>query len=445
MVQKFADAIQDCRRATELDPSLVKVYMRASKCQLYRANLHEAEGLLRQAKSIATASPALRDNVAAIDRELLTVASIESHFSKARQLMDEGKFSSALTNLETAITLVDSGVKRSTGKVDTMIDSTLVGSDFKNISVQWRLMRAECLVECSNLEEAGRVVGDVLNKDQMNPDALTTRARIVFLLDTHPSTTIIQILQRALSSDPDHKRARLMLRKIKTLEAMKKEGNDAFARSDWEAATAAYTKYLEANDDGGVQKVKVLSNRANVRSKVSKHELAVSDCTAAIDLLDRISFPGTDGTSSSAADLKNSSNASLFLKIYLRRADCYVKLEMFEEAVRDYSTAETIKPEDPEIARALRSAQQFLRQSKRKDYYKILGVDRDASEGEIKKAYRKLALQYHPDKNASLTDEEKDIAEGKFKQVGEAYTVLSDPQKKRMFDSGMDIDGSSAS
>jgi molecular chaperone DnaJ len=64
-----------------------------------------------------------------------------------------------------------------------------------------------------------------------------------------------------------------------------------------------------------------------------------------------------------------------------------------------------------------------------KDYYELLGVARSASEAEIKKAYRKLARQYHPDVNNH--DEE---AEGKFKEVAEAYEVLSDPGKRRSYD-----------
>ena len=63
-----------------------------------------------------------------------------------------------------------------------------------------------------------------------------------------------------------------------------------------------------------------------------------------------------------------------------------------------------------------------------KDYYQILGISKTASDIEIKKAYRKLALQYHPDRNKS-----KD-AEGKFKEVTKAYEILSDPQKKQTYD-----------
>lgn len=63
-----------------------------------------------------------------------------------------------------------------------------------------------------------------------------------------------------------------------------------------------------------------------------------------------------------------------------------------------------------------------------KDYYKILGVSRNASDDDLKKAYRKLALKYHPDKNKSPG------AEDKFKAIGEAYDVLSDSNKRQIYD-----------
>ena len=64
-----------------------------------------------------------------------------------------------------------------------------------------------------------------------------------------------------------------------------------------------------------------------------------------------------------------------------------------------------------------------------KDYYKILGVDKKASTEDIKKAYRKLAVKYHPDKNP-----DNNQAEEKFKEVNEANTVLTDPEKRRQYD-----------
>ncbi len=63
------------------------------------------------------------------------------------------------------------------------------------------------------------------------------------------------------------------------------------------------------------------------------------------------------------------------------------------------------------------------------DYYSVLGVSKSAGEGEIKSAYRKLALKHHPDRNQG-----NKISESKFKEINEAYEVLSDPQKRKMYD-----------
>ena len=63
-----------------------------------------------------------------------------------------------------------------------------------------------------------------------------------------------------------------------------------------------------------------------------------------------------------------------------------------------------------------------------KDFYKVLGVSRSATETELKKAYRKLALKYHPDKNKSSGAEEK------FKEIAEAYEILHDPKKREIYD-----------
>lgn len=102
-----------------------------------------------------------------------------------------------------------------------------------------------------------------------------------------------------------------------------------------------------------------------------------------------------------------------------------------------------------------------MKKSQRKDYYKILGVDRNANDEEIKKAYKKRALVHHPgthfkkyvypknvktyfklktDRHSSATEEEKKEQEKKFKELGEAYGILSDPKKKSRYDNGHDIE-----
>jgi len=95
----------------------------------------------------------------------------------------------------------------------------------------------------------------------------------------------------------------------------------------------------------------------------------------------------------------------------------------WEAALREYKAVHETNPGEPGIQRDIRAAELELKKSQRKDYYKILGVQRDASEGDIKKAYRRLAIVHHPDKNP---DDES--AAERFKELSEAHETLNDPQ-----------------
>ena len=70
----------------------------------------------------------------------------------------------------------------------------------------------------------------------------------------------------------------------------------------------------------------------------------------------------------------------------------------------------------------------------KRDFYEVLGVDRNADADALKKAYRKLAIQYHPDRQQGKSDAEKKDAEEKFKEAAEAYDVLSNPDKRARYD-----------
>ncbi|XP_053552320.1 dnaJ homolog subfamily C member 7, partial [Bombina bombina] len=113
--------------------------------------------------------------------------------------------------------------------------------------------------------------------------------------------------------------------------------------------------------------------------------------------------------------------------------------EQYEEAVRDYEKVYQTES-TKEHKQLLKNAQLELKKSKRKDYYKILGVDKNASEDDIKKAYRKRALMHHPDRHSGATAEVQKEEEKKFKEVGEAFTILSDPKKKARYDNGQDLE-----
>ena len=108
----------------------------------------------------------------------------------------------------------------------------------------------------------------------------------------------------------------------------------------------------------------------------------------------------------------------------LKRSDAKKLEEDFQGSLNDAQEASKHRQNDRHINQKIREAQAVLEQSKKKNYYKILGVKRSATDREIKKAYRKLALVEHPDKVEG--EEAKKKAEIVFRDIGEAHSILSE-------------------
>ncbi|CAO2645356.1 DnaJ homolog subfamily C member 7 [Lemmus lemmus] len=261
--------------------------------------------------------------------------------------------------------------------------------------------------------EAQFVASDILRMDSTNADALYVRGLCLYYEDCIEKA--VQFFVQALRMAPDHEKACIACRNAKALKAKKEDGNKAFKEGNYKLAYELYTEALGIDPNNIKTNAKLYCNRGTVNSKLRKLDDAIDDCTNAVKLDDT------------------------YIKAYLRRAQCYMDTEQFEEAVRDYEKVyQTEKTK--EHKQLLKNAQLELKKSKRKDYYKILGVDKNASEDEIKKAYRKRALMHHPDRHSGASAEVQKEEEKKFKEVGEAFTILSDPKKKTRYDSGQDLD-----
>lgn len=105
-------------------------------------------------------------------------------------------------------------------------------------------------------------------------------------------------------------------------------------------------------------------------------------------------------------------------------------------AVEDFQKASTSHDDSRRAKECLARAQKLLTQSKKRDYYKILGVRRNADKHTIMKAYRKLAQKWHPD--LFQDEDEKARAQEKFIDIAAAKDVLTDPEKRKQYDAGVD-------
>ena len=130
-----------------------------------------------------------------------------------------------------------------------------------------------------------------------------------------------------------------------------------------------------------------------------------------------------------------------YMKSLVRRAELNMDREEYTAAIHDYGKIQELDP-SVNLKGKIDEAKKKEKQAKKKDYYAILGVSKSASVDEIKKAYKKLAMQYHPDRNRSKSDIEQQEAAKKFKDIAEAHGVLTDAEKKKKYDCGqMEFDG----
>jgi tetratricopeptide (TPR) repeat protein len=118
-------------------------------------------------------------------------------------------------------------------------------------------------------------------------------------------------------------------------------------------------------------------------------------------------------------------------------AEALLLNERFEEAIAEYRKVQEMDEHSREAREGLAQAEKLYKRSKEVDYYKLLNVTRSASSRELKRAYHKLAVEYHPDKNP----DDREAAEIKFKAVAQAYEVLSDPDLRTKYDAGEDVTG----
>lgn len=273
----------------------------------------------------------------------------------------------------------------------------------------WRRLRAEGMLLRGESEQAGKIAMDILRQDRTDVDALVLRGRVMYI--DGDNTTAINHFQEALRLDPDKTLARTLFRRARALETAKSAGNASFKAGRMAEADGKYTEALEIDGDNRGTNAKLYSNRASCRLKLKRYADALADCEQSLEL------------------------DPSYQKPLVTRAKVNIAMENYQVAIDDLKAALETSPEDRTLRQELRSAELELKKSQRKDYYKILGIEKDAGESEIKKAYRKQALVNHPDKNPDDPE-----AEARFKDVGEAYTTLSDTEKKYRYDSGADLE-----
>ena len=301
-------------------------------------------------------------------------------------------------------------------------------------ALELRQRRARCRLEKGEIMEAIADLNHVLqiNTGLTEPHLQISAMAFYSLAETDKGITAIS---KCLHNDPDNKACSKLRKAQKSIDRTIKKFNQLMEKRQFVSAVKLFVPQ-GAEDPGLLQEVK--DDIASYRSAGYIHPKAT----------DGLYFTLVERTCEAYAEMNNAKKAQPYcdealtqnpnsLPALLNKAQRLVDAEEYDQALSVLNTAKDAHGMTQKLQDMIQNAQVLLKRSRTKDYYKVLGVSRDANERDIKRAMRKLTVQHHPDK-AHLNNVSQEEAQKKMSAMNEAYEVLSDPELKARFDRGED-------
>lgn len=242
-------------------------------------------------------------------------------------------------------------------------------------------------------------------------------------------------ISKCLHNDPDNKACAKLRKSQKAIDRMLKKFNQLIEKRQF--ASAVKLLVPQGEEEPGLlaevkDDTKTWREAGYIHPKAPDglyHQLIERTCEAYTEMNNmKKAAPYCDETLTYNPDS---------LPALISKAQRQLDIDDFEPAIGTLNHAKEANGNSHKLQELLQKAQTLLKRSKQKDYYKVLGVSRDADERDIKRAFRKLTVLHHPDKASQhgLTEED---AQKKMAAINEAYEVLSDPELKERFDRGED-------
>lgn len=375
----------------------------------------------------------------------------QAHFQKAKIYAQDGAFDDAARELASfhkskrddaseelarAVAAAQAGLKAARAdaarnKWDSCVEHASQAIKVGSNSAELRELRARCETERGNVEGA---YADLSRLAALNPSSQELRVRLAHLafLLLEPATAVAE-LKKCLHYDPDSKACKALHKSMRAFDRDLVKARNFGASDKPSDARRAIT--LLRGDEGLIVRFDKLQDEAMLSEAISskfdarKHgttrlEIYSLGCRAIVNTNDYSSKLGGFWCDEVLA-MDETNEAAL---VY--RGEKLLKAEKWDEAVAALQGAfEKSGRRSQDIMQRLQKAERLLKVSKRKDYYKVLGVPRDADERAVRKAFRKAAKENHPDIGGS---------EEKMAALNEAYEVLSDSELRQRYDNGDD-------
>lgn len=381
MVGAAKECADDCRRAVALDPGYAKGHLRLAKALCDLSDVDGAEEALRRG---AMNCPGNKE----VAEELRKTRSLAAHLAEAKRLMSVGDAARALEMYTAAL------------RVTQCADVTLGAA------------RAETIL--GRCDRAMRLTLQVIRGDPSNVQAYAIRGLALCLKVDFDQG--MKHLKESLRLDPDHAESQRLHRRMKRAGSALERGRAAVAKRDFDVAVEGFTESLEAAEAPAQSPLMAttLAERANAHLRRKDYDASLADCARAI---------------ASQEDHKPA---------YFTQATVLFNLGKPQEAADSLASLLRMDPGDETVRRHHEKALFEVRRAKRPDYYAILGISSVASLPEIKQAYKVRCMEWHPDRHAMKSEEEKAAAEANFKALGEALEIMEDQMKRQLYDEGYD-------
>ncbi|XP_072300710.1 dnaJ homolog subfamily C isoform X2 [Eucyclogobius newberryi] len=378
---KSKSALPDLARVIELKPDFTSARLQRGNLLLKHGKLDEAES---DFKKVLKSNPS------------------EKEESEAQSLLQKSDEIQRLT-AEAHRSFKNKDFVTTASQLDTIIETCAWDAASRE-------MRAECFIQMGEMWKAATDLKAASKLKSDNTQAFYKLSTIYYNLGDHELS--LNEVRECLKLDPDHKQCYSHYKQVKKLNKQIQSAEELLKEQRYEEAVDKYEAVMKTEPN--VHHFTLLAKQriCHALVKVQHSSKALAMCSEILQ-----SEPDNVDT------LKD-------------RAEAYIQEEQYEEAVKDYESAAQLNENDREIKEGLEKARRLLKQSQKKDYYKILGVKRTAQKKEIIKAYRKLAQQWHPD---NFQDpEEKKKAQNKFIDIAQAKEVLTNPEMREKFDHGED-------
>uniref|UniRef100_A0A915Q3Z7 J domain-containing protein n=1 Tax=Setaria digitata TaxID=48799 RepID=A0A915Q3Z7_9BILA len=410
---QFADALTHYHAAIDLDPknyqtlySRATVYLAIGKskaalpdldlviklkpdftaARIERGNVLLKQGDINQAKADFEAAAKVDPSNADVSKKLASVEKVKQIIEEADDYFDAGDFVSAEQLYSSAIEVC-----------------------------QWHAdlyrNRAKCREKRDDVQKA---IADYRTVTKLLPDSTETFYKIsqLYYLTGDVEESLNQI-RECLKLNPDDELCFPFYKKIKKLAKMRESLNLLVREKRWMDCLDKAILILKAEK-------KVENIQLDVYRQTCKCNLHAGHFAESISACSEV--------------LKHDDPNDI--DVLCDRAEAFLMYEKYDEAIEDYQKALNRQEESKRAREGLHRAQKLKKQIGKRDYYKILGIRKNANKRDILKAYRKKAQEWHPD---NFSDEnEKKRAEKKFVDIADAKEVLTDPEKRALYDNGED-------